>query len=103
AESPGHRPGLARTSWLTGQARRVGDAVRARGEHLHRWGRYADAIARWEHITARPAPAPAILNEDKGPRPAPEVVEWLLGLPAGWATDPAPGRSEEHTAERPTR
>lgn len=89
AESPDHRPRPARAGWLTGQVQRIGDAVRPRGEHLHRWGRYADAIVRWEHITARPAPARAILNEDKGPRPAPEFVEWLTGLPAGWVTDPA--------------
>ena len=29
------------------------------------------------------------MNEDRGPRPAPEFVEWLMGLPAGWVTDPA--------------
>ena len=55
---------------------------------LRRWGRYAAAISRWERITGRAAPAPAILNEDAGPRPAPEFVEWLMGLPAGWVTDP---------------
>lgn len=59
--------------------------------HLHRWGRYADAIARWEHIIGRPTPAPALLNEVKGPRPAPEFVEWLMGLEPGWVTDSAHG------------
>ena len=54
---------------------------------LRRWGRYADAIARWEHITGRPAPAPAFLNDADGPRPAPVFVEWLMGLPTGWVTD----------------
>lgn len=100
AEPSGHRPGLARPGWLTGQRGRIGDAVRARGEHLRRWGRYADAIARWEHITGRPAPAPAILNEDRGPRPAPEFVEWLMGLPTGWVTDPACGltANQQNTA-----
>lgn len=88
-EPPSHRPRDARTEWLTGQLERIGDTVRPGREHLHRWGRYADAIARWEHITRRAAPAPAILNEGKGPRPAPEFVEWLMGLPVGWVTDPA--------------
>lgn len=60
-------------------------------EHLRRWGRYAHAITRWEHITARPAPAPALLSDHAGPRPAPEFVEWLMGLPSGWVTDPAYG------------
>ena len=48
---------------------------------------YADAITRWEHITGRPAPAPALLNDADGPRPAPAFVEWLMGLPTGWVTD----------------
>ncbi|MCT2260791.1 hypothetical protein M3F59_04000 [Brachybacterium muris] len=55
--------------------------------NVQRWGRYADAIARWEHITGRPAPAPALLNDADGPRPAPAFVEWLMGLPTGWVTD----------------
>ncbi len=59
--------------------------------HLHCWGRYADAIARWEHITGRVAPAPALLHEGAGPRPSPEFVEWLMSLPNGWVTDPAYG------------
>ena len=61
--------------------------VTSRG-HLYRWGRYADAIARWEHITGQPAPAPALLSERTGPRPSPEFVEWLMGLPVGWVTGP---------------
>jgi DNA (cytosine-5)-methyltransferase 1 len=68
---------------------RIGDAVGPDRRHLHRWGRYADAIARWEHITGRAAPAPALLNNKTGARPAPEFVEWLMGLPRGWVTDPA--------------
>lgn len=87
-ESSDHRLRSARTGWLAGQVERAGDPVRSGRGHLHRWGRYSDAIARWEHITGRDAPAPAILNEDRGPRPAPEFVEWLMGLPAGWVTDP---------------
>lgn len=86
AVAPDHRPHPARTRWLTEQQRRVRDAVVADRAHLRRWGRYADAIARWEHITGRTAPAPALLNDDIGPRPAPEFVEWLMGLPAGWVT-----------------
>lgn len=62
--------------------------------HLHRWGRYARAIARWEHITGREAPTPALLNETAGPRPAPEFVEWLMGLPAGWVTNPDHGLTQ---------
>ncbi|WP_435061063.1 DNA cytosine methyltransferase [Amycolatopsis thermoflava] len=83
-----HRPRPQRTGWLTEQERRVGDVVVPDRGHLHRWGRYAAAVARWEHITGRPAPAPAVLNDDTGPRPSPAFVEWLMGLPNGWVTDP---------------
>ena len=54
---------------------------------VQRWGRYADAVSRWEHITGRDAPSPAFLIEGAGPRPAPEFVEWLMGLPSGWVTE----------------
>ena len=40
-------------------------------------------------ITGRDAPAPALLIDGAGPRPAPEFVEWLMGLPPGWITAPA--------------
>ena len=54
---------------------------------VQRWRRYTDAIARWEHNIGRPTPAPALLNDADGLRPAPAFVEWLMGLPAGWVTD----------------
>lgn len=84
-----HRPGSQRAGWLAGQEQRVGDAVVPDRGHFRRWGRYAYAIARWEHITGRPAPAPALLSEDAGPRPSPAFVEWLMGLPADWVTRPS--------------
>ncbi|GAA3040212.1 DNA cytosine methyltransferase [Microbacterium dextranolyticum] len=89
--TPDHRPRAQRTDWLAEQAQRVGDAVVADREHLRRWGRYADAIAQWEHITGCAAPAPALLSDQAGPRPEPAFVEWLMGLPTGWVTDPAHG------------
>lgn len=89
ALAPGDRPRPQRAAWLTEMESRIGDAVEPDRRHLHRWGRYADAIARWEHITGRAAPAPALLNNKTGARPAPEFVEWLMGLPRGWVTDPA--------------
>ena len=87
-EPSSDRPRLERTAWLTNQAQRIGDAVAPDREHFRRWGGYAHAIARWEHINGRTAPAPALLNDAKGPRPAPAFVEWLMGLPAGWVTAP---------------
>ncbi|MFE2407051.1 DNA cytosine methyltransferase [Kitasatospora sp. NPDC059408] len=47
------------------------------------WGVYEPAIRRWEHVTGRTAPRP---TDDHG-RLAPQVVEWMMGLPAGWITD----------------
>lgn len=77
-----------RTGWLFEATGRIGDTVVRDRDHVKRWGRYADAIAQWEHITGRHPPAPALLNDTTGPRPAPEFVEWLMGLDPGWVTDP---------------
>lgn len=46
-----------------------------------------------ESPVGRSAPAPAILNQDAGPRAAPAFVEWLMGLDQGWVTDPSMGLS----------
>ncbi|MFJ9093829.1 DNA cytosine methyltransferase [Streptomyces globisporus] len=52
------------------------------------WGRYGPAIERWEAVIGRPVPWPV---DDLG-RLNPPLVEWLMGLPAGWVTD-VPGLS----------
>ena len=85
AQPPSDRPRAQAAAAL------AGGNVRADRGLLRRWGRYAIAIARWESITERPAPAPAILSETGAPRPAPKFVEWLMGLRAGWVTDPGLG------------
>ncbi|MBS0478578.1 MAG: DNA cytosine methyltransferase, partial [Proteobacteria bacterium] len=64
-----------------------GDNVRTDRGVLRRGGRYAPAIAQWERITGRPAPAPATLTKKAGLRPAPAFAKWLMGLDAGWVTD----------------
>ncbi len=87
ALAPDHRPRPSRTDWLTRMEARIGDAVVADRRHLHRWGRYADAIARWEYITDCEAPSPALFHESGGPRPAPAFLEWLMGLERGWVTN----------------
>ncbi|WP_075200807.1 DNA cytosine methyltransferase [Leucobacter celer] len=81
-----HRHRAEWASWLGGMEARTRDLVVADRRHTRRWGRYADAIARWEHITGREAPAPTILNDTPRPRPAPEFVEWIMGLLPGWVT-----------------
>ncbi|MGO1539809.1 MAG: DNA cytosine methyltransferase [Leucobacter sp.] len=87
ALAPDHRLRPARTGWLTDQADRIGDPVVTDRAAIRQWGKYADAITRWEHTTGRQAPAPAFLDESEKPRPAPEFVEWLMGLPTGWVTE----------------
>ena len=67
------------------------DALRdapASGPDPATWGEFAPAVARWERIIGRPAPAP---TDDRG-RLSPPFVEWMMGLPAGWVTD-TPGLS----------
>lgn len=52
-----------------------------------RWGDYAPAIARWEAVMGRPAPAPTMTSKKGNPQLSPRFVEWLMGLPEGWVTD----------------
>lgn len=86
----GHRPGR---EWPAGFPAASGTrpAVAADRTALRRWGRYALAIRRWEHLTKRQAPSPTVVSDDGQYRPAPRFVEWLMGLPDGWVTDPALG------------
>jgi DNA (cytosine-5)-methyltransferase 1 len=44
---------------------------------------YGRAVRRWEARLGRPAPAPALDG-----RVDPRFVEWMMGLPVGWVTDP---------------
>lgn len=68
---------------LPGQAREMATA----------WGKYAPAIARWEHVLGRPAPPPTEPNKNGNPRLSAAFSEWLMGWPEGWVTDPAIGIS----------
>ena len=54
--------------------------------HTARWGKYADAIKRWEALT-RPAPAPTEPNKNGNPRLTATFAEWMMGWPGGWVTD----------------
>lgn len=54
-----------------------------------RWGEYADAIHRHERAFGRLAPPPTQLSTKGTPQLSPRFSEWMMGLPAGWVTDPA--------------
>ncbi|MCP2323668.1 DNA (cytosine-5)-methyltransferase 1 [Hamadaea flava] len=58
---------------------------------LATWGLYSTAILRWETILDQPAPAPTEPGRSGSPVLAPPFVQWLMGLPAGWVTDPQIG------------
>lgn len=61
-----------------------------------RFGAYAPAIARWESVLGRPAPAPTEATGKGGAhRLSPRFVEWLMGLPDGWVTDTETTRNEQ--------
>ena len=58
------------------------------------WGKFEPAIRRWEETIARPAPAPTKPDgKDGSHRLSAEFTEWMMGLPAGWVTDPELGLS----------
>jgi len=67
--------------------------LQSEGRDSADWGDYGPAIARWEHIIGRPAPAPTEPGRTGNPRLAPRFVEWMMGLPDGHVTDPAIGIS----------
>jgi DNA (cytosine-5)-methyltransferase 1 len=91
AESPAHTQGA---EWRTTQS----DHLQANGSsepgERTRWGDYAPAIARWQRVIGRPAPAPTIQRGDRA-RLSPAFVEWMMGLPEGWVTGHGLSASQE--------
>ena len=64
-----------------------GDELLLKGIATHQaWGKYVDAIARWEAIHG-PAPAPTKPGRNGRPKLNPAFAEWMMGAPAGWITD----------------
>ena len=70
------------------QAGSSGDLMLPSAVQHGRFGVYAEAIHRWEQVTGRAAPAPTILSAQGNPQLSHYFVEWLMGLPEGWITDP---------------
>ena len=54
-------------------------------EGFNDWGKYEQAIRRWEGIT-RSAPKPTITGNNGQDRLSPVFVEWMMGLPDGHVT-----------------
>ena len=52
------------------------------------WGVYAEAVARWTISTGNLPPAPVQPNRNGNPQLTAEFPAWLMGLPAGYLTDP---------------
>lgn len=55
------------------------------------FGSHSGRIRHWETVTGRSAPAPVEPSRTGRPQLSPLFSEWLMGLPAGWVTDPAIG------------
>jgi len=91
--SPGAagRPGLDSIDKLVTTAANNSDNTEPGGATTWIWGRYSAAISRWEAILGRPAPAATQPGSSGSPVLAPPFVEWLMGLSAGWVTDPQIG------------
>jgi DNA (cytosine-5)-methyltransferase 1 len=63
-----------------------GDLALPAAVQPERWGKYAEAIERWERITGRAAPEPTEPGKSTAVRLAPVFVEWLMGLEPGYVT-----------------
>ena len=57
------------------------------------WGRYSEAIERWENTQHRNAPLPTEPNRNNRPRLNARFSEWMMGWPDGWVTNPEIGLS----------
>ena len=63
----------------------------ADGYGTEEWGKYEDAIRRWETVLGRPAPSPLEKGTRGKMRLSTRFSEWMMGWPEGWVTDPAFG------------
>lgn len=63
------------------------DDGRAPGIGEIAWGRFGEAIRRWEAATGRQAPQPNERGTRGQARLSPLLSEWMMGLPEGFVTD----------------
>jgi DNA (cytosine-5)-methyltransferase 1 len=65
-------------------------------ETVTNWGKFQQAITRWEETLGRPAPLPTKPDGKEGShRLSSAFTEWMMGVPAGWITDVGLTRNEE--------
>ena len=70
------------------QAGSSGDLMLPSAVQPSRWGKYREAVERWEAILGRDAPpATTPTGRNGNPRLNPALPEWMMGLPAGWVTE----------------
>ncbi|GAA4915901.1 DNA cytosine methyltransferase [Nesterenkonia rhizosphaerae] len=55
--------------------------------HYTDFGDYTPAVARWERVLGRPAPAPTELSPRGKRRLSEHFTEFMMGVPAGWICD----------------
>jgi DNA (cytosine-5)-methyltransferase 1 len=62
-----------------------------------RWGKYADAVARWEQVTGVPAPDATVPNPRAkvGRSLSPYLTEWLMGVPGRITSVPGLDRNAQ--------
>jgi len=51
------------------------------------WNEFLPAVRRWECLSQSAAPIPVIRGPRGGVKVNPRFVEWMMGLPEGWATE----------------
>lgn len=86
----------ARVAWTSGRPPEKATKLATRIEYTD-FGMYAPAIACWEQVLGRPAPAPTVPPRREGGRArlSTKFVEWLMGLPDGHVTGEDLGLTRE--------
>lgn len=82
-----NQQGLERYPW-----EELSEGESTSGDFETQWGKFGDAIYRWELILGRCAPVPLTEGKTHKERLNPVFVEWMMGLPEGWVTG-VPGLS----------
>lgn len=60
------------------------------------WGKFEQAIMRWQKVIGRKAPAPTKPDGKNGShRLSADFTEWLMGLPEGWIADSGISRKDQ--------